>query len=456
MAQILCITSGLTGILNASFELVSRLQAAGHTCTCASPKQVSEKVTAQGFNYVQFPEINFDPAPALPNYKGALRKLNRLFYKFRHSNTRRSQAIEGLGMKAFGKQIGTLKPDLIIVDVELHEHIMTLVTSGHKVLLLSQWFSLWNRKGLPSLQQATIPGIGFAGSPLGLKISWLQIKANRWWMFAKKNLLSGGTDRRSVLKQYAKEVGFPLSYIPENYWPGPFTYDRLPVISMTSEYLEFRHSERPNHTYVGPMVYTKRIETSSSDEMTRKIAKLIAKKEQEHQQLIYCSVSTFRSGDTAFIRKVIDAVEGQQNWVLILGLGGLLNEHFTENLPNNVHAFNYIPQLQVLASADLSINHGGIHTINECVHFEVPMLIYSGKRSDQSGCAARVHFHGLGLMADKDIDSKEQIREKITTVLSNQKFRENVVAVNERNKVYNTDHTVQQLIDRMLKEKEQI
>ena len=43
MAKIICITTGLTGILNASFELVARLQQAGYEVCYASPKNVAEK-----------------------------------------------------------------------------------------------------------------------------------------------------------------------------------------------------------------------------------------------------------------------------------------------------------------------------------------------------------------------------------------------------------------------------
>ena len=37
MAHILCMTTGLTGILNASFEVVRRLEKRGHRLTYACP-----------------------------------------------------------------------------------------------------------------------------------------------------------------------------------------------------------------------------------------------------------------------------------------------------------------------------------------------------------------------------------------------------------------------------------
>ncbi|MEM6770268.1 MAG: nucleotide disphospho-sugar-binding domain-containing protein, partial [Bacteroidota bacterium] len=159
--------------------------------------------------------------------------------------------------------------------------------------------------------------------------------------------------------------------------------------------------------------------------------------EDKGKRIILVTVSTLSVGDADFLRRVVEAVAEEDDWKVILGLGGKLKANdltvsgFSsagagekpgqgagENLPANVHAFSYVPQLKVLAVADLSINHGGIHTIHECLHFGVPMLVYSGKRSDQPGCAARVHYHGVGLMADKDLDPPEVIRQKIAEVMA--------------------------------------
>lgn len=413
MSKTLIITTGLTGILNASFELASRRISEGEECVLCSPADVGNKVRAQGFKYLQFDPVNFDPAPEISYFNGPLRKLKRLFHKYLFRKERKEQALHSLGMDSFLAKMKQEKPDLILIDMELHEHIMTLVAHDFNIKLLSQWFSTWNRKGLPPIVTDIILGEGFRGSAFGIKCAWTKIKVQRWWMFYKKKLLSAGTDRRSILLQYADKVGFSRNLIKENYWPGPISYDQLPVLSMTSEQLEFPHDQRPNLEYIGAMVYEKRIDIDCPEDTLQKISQLIELKIEKNQKLIYCSVSTFEKGDQGFIQKVIEAVSEHKEWMLIIGLGGKLDLGSVEELPANVHAFKYVPQMQVLKEADLSINHGGIHTINECVHYGVPMLVYSGKRSDQNGCAARVQYHGLGLMGDKDREHKEAIRKKI-------------------------------------------
>lgn len=450
MAKIVVITSGLTGILHASFELVARLEAAGHSVIYACPKAVGEKVQAQGFDYVQLPAVNYFPEPELPILKGKLQKISRLYFKWKNKKSRQRVAVASLGMEEFTKTIENLNPNLWILDVELHEHIMTLVAKKKRVLLLSQWFSLWHRKGLPPLLQDTIPGENWRGNSMGLAFAWWKIKRQRWWIFWKKKIRSGGTNRRSVLKNYAQKIGFPKRYILENYWPGPFVYGELPVMNMTALELEFPHDIRPNSHYIGPMVFENRVDIQTNIEVDERLETIFKIKKETGKKLIYCSVSTYRKGDKTLLKKITEAVRGRDNWILILGLGGMLETDFLQPLPENVHAFGWIPQLKVLAQADLSINHGGIHTINECVHFGVPMLVYSGKKSDQNGCAARVHFHKIGMMADKDLDDVETIENKINSVLTEENYRKNVKNMREDFNKYKTENRLNKIVNQFL------
>ncbi|MEM9821938.1 MAG: nucleotide disphospho-sugar-binding domain-containing protein [Bacteroidota bacterium] len=450
MAHILCITSGLTGILNASFEMVSRLEAAGHRVSCASPKAVQEKVEAQGFTFLPLPPMAIALAPPLPQFKGIWGKAQRMWLKYRLAGQRKTAAIEALQMEHFRNLLRSEAPDFLIVDVELHEYIMTAYSMQQPMILLSQWFSLWKRPGLPPLLHDTLPGQGWSGSTLGLQLAWLKIRLNRWWIFQKKKWRSMGTNRRAVLQTYAQQVGFPLDYIRENYWPGPFTYGQLPVISITAKEMEFPHDLRPNLHYVGPMVYAQRKE-KKDQKVIQSIEQILKDGIEKERTIIYCSVSTFKTGDVQFLQKVIEAVRAQKQWVLIIGMGGLLQQERFAALPENVYAFSWVPQLKVLAKAHLSINHGGIHTINECIYYKVPMLVYSGKRSDQNGCAARVAYHELGIMGDKDKDDVTAIREKITAVCSQRIYQKNIDQLHERMQLYQKDKKLTKIVEAMIK-----
>lgn len=426
--------------------MVRRLEAAGYQVTYASPKAVGAIAKVNGLTYQQLPPTNFFPAPDLPVFQGRFRKVKRLWYKIKYRKARKKQAVLNLGMTEFRQLLDELSPDLLLIDVELHEHLMTAQTTHIPMVLLSQWFSLWNRVGLPPLSDTTIPNLHWQGSKIGLVFAWQKIKVHRWWMFTKKRIRSVGTNRRSILKKYAQQIGFPKAYLHENYWPGPFTYAKLPVISMVLAEMEFPHDKRPNLHYVGAMIGKKRADVQNDKVTQRRLQAIFEIKKHTATALIYCTLSSFKQGDTAFLKRLIEAVKDREDWQLILGLGGQLDIKSLGELPANVHAFSWVPQMEVLAKANCSINHGGIHTINECIHFQVPMLVYSGKRSDQNGCAARVHYHGLGIMADKDKDDSTVIAAKIERVLTEQKYKNNLQKMHQHYRRYQSEQVLEQYI----------
>jgi UDP:flavonoid glycosyltransferase YjiC (YdhE family) len=438
VAKIICITTGLTGILHASFEVVSRLEKAGHQVTYACPWDIEEKVVKQGFNYLQLPPVNFNPAPALPDFQGPLVRLKKIGTSLLKIKERRMKAIEALGMDKFSAVLDELEPDFMLIDLELHDFILTAVSKEIPTVLLNQFFSIWESPNLPPIHQPTIPGQGWRGHRLGIKLAWLIVRARQKLFAWKRRLLTAFTDRRSILLYYAKQIGFPSNELIEEYeFPPPLTYRMLPVISLTAWELEFPHTPRPNLYYVGPMVFLNRQDPNADSRINNQLEQIFEAKNERGFKLIYCSFSTLQKADEKFVQRIIEAVSNRTEWKLIIGLGGLLKNASFKNVPKNVYTYEWVPQLQVLRYADCSINHGGIHTINECIHFGVPMLIYSGKKFDQDGNAARIAFHGLGIMADKDIDDAQNIQNRIETILTDSSFKTRVDEINSQLKKQN-------------------
>ncbi|MEM6277645.1 MAG: nucleotide disphospho-sugar-binding domain-containing protein, partial [Pseudomonadota bacterium] len=69
------------------------------------------------------------------------------------------------------------------------------------------------------------------------------------------------------------------------------------------------------------------------------------------------------------------------------------------DLPDNVTLVPWGPQRALLEHADVAVIHAGVASVIECIEAEVPMLLYP-QVNDQQGNAARVAFHGLGLIGD--------------------------------------------------------
>jgi UDP:flavonoid glycosyltransferase YjiC (YdhE family) len=116
-------------------------------------------------------------------------------------------------------------------------------------------------------------------------------------------------------------------------------------------------------------------------------------------------------------------------WTLVLGLGRKAAAKDLGTVPENVFLLDWAPQIEILQQADAAITHGGSSTINECVRFAVPMVVYSTGHVDQPGNTARVAYHGLGLAADRRRDGPGAIARNVERVLHDEAMRGKLCAM---------------------------
>lgn len=427
-SHIAVVISGLSGRMHSGFELLSRLEMEGHQVTCLCQPYTTEVVAKQGFDYLEIPQINFkysDP-------KANVEKTSWFQKWMRHLNNRRSRYEQGkkwLQLGEYEKIWTELKPDHVLVDVELHDLIFTAYAARIPVTLFHTWFSDTPSIGLPPIRSSITPGKGFGGSTLG--IAWARIidraKIRGRLYF---NKLRFQEYRRATLKKYAQEIGFPVADLSLSTLPPLYRFKKLPILLLALSELDFPHRPAKNISYVGPMVYKDRDDGIDDTDTAQRLNEIFIYKEECHKKLIYCSVSSFVTGDVTFLKRVVAAVRDETDWLMVLSTGGNLPQEKLGVFPKNVHIFDWVPQLQVLEKADCSINHAGINSINECLHFSVPILAYSGKMFDQNGNAARIHYHGLGLRGDKDKDDVAVIRKNIRTVLTDPKYQNTISEFN--------------------------
>ncbi|MEM1336659.1 MAG: glycosyltransferase [Bacteroidota bacterium] len=83
-----------------------------------------------------------------------------------------------------------------------------------------------------------------------------------------------------------------------------------------------------------------------------------------------------------------------------------------DEVPENVTIFRWVPQQEVLKKASIVVTHGGLGTIKECIHHNVPMLVIPMGR-DQHDNAKRVVHHRLGLDANIDVLNPELLSLKL-------------------------------------------
>ncbi|MFD2726453.1 nucleotide disphospho-sugar-binding domain-containing protein [Hyunsoonleella rubra] len=437
MAHIALIITGLTGRLFSSFEMATRLEKEGHKITYLCPMDVKEKVESIGFDYVQLPEINYNFEARNQKNKPQSNWIKRLGNHFRQYSTHYTKGKEILGLDVYNTILNNLNPHHIIIDVELHDIIFASLNLDAQITLFTAWFNNEMRADLklPPIRTCTIPGKGIKGSWLGILLSWTFVKLKvRGRIIVNK--LKFRDYRRSVLKTHALKQGMPSKNIILSNLPDLFAYTNIPTISMTLAEMDFPH-DPPNHfKYIGPMVYEQR-EMKFDKNVAKMIENVVKIKSESEKKLIYFSASSFINPEMDYINRVIKAVKDRRDWLMIVSLGGKLNpSEFESVVTDNVYILSWVPQLQVLNQADCCITHCGVNSLNECIYFGVPMLAYSGKYFEQSGNAARIHFHKLGIMGDKDKDSPKIIEKNLERVLDDLTFKNNADRFKEICKVY--------------------
>lgn len=430
MAHIAIVTGLLKGRINSSFEMSSRLQKEGHRITYLCQPESQERIEESGFLCFPVSEITFDyHDPRLPLTASWFEKF---IFHFKNLKSHYSHGKKILKLEEHKEVLRKVKPDLVLVDTEIHDFIFTALELKIPVKLLTTWFSDTISLRNPSIRTNVFPGKGFNGTKLGVFLSWVKMRIKIHGRVLI-NRLTFENYRRWMFKKYAKEIGFDTSGMLVNTLPPLWSFTNLPIISMTMSEQEFPHKLAKNITYVGPMVYQKRKTLNEDAIESQRFKKIFELKERENKKLIYCSVSSFVKGDVTFLKKVINAVAHEKKWLMVMTLGGNINTELLGELPSNVFLFSWVQQLKILANTDCSINHAGNNTINECIHFKVPMLVYSGKCFDQNGSAAKVAYHGMGIRGDKDIDDSKVINKNIFRILNESSFKSKMI---EMNKLY--------------------
>ncbi len=371
-------------MLKASCDLSHRLQQLGHTVLCASPFRGGDYARHQGLDFVE-----------LPSYK--------MHYK---PWTSRRRIIKSWGHDQLDRLLHVRQIDLVIIDQELHELILYLISSQHRCVLLSQWFPVWPQMHLPPLTSDSRykPSHDYTAE-------WTKLYAQNKRNTLKKSIRHLAKNRQSNLRYYADLIGVPSSDYLQGAWPSAMIYRHLPTLHLTISSLDLPGNTRSTDHHIGAQIRYDRQEMRSTG-LDLEALKVIA----QEKPIIMCTLSSMPGGNQEHLQYVIEAVRRHPEWHMIMTMSG----HSTlviDSLPSHIQTYDWVDQLSLLAHTSVSIHHGGIHTIQECVHHQVPMLVISGGRHDQPGCAARVAHHSIGVTLSADSSSADQIEVHLQELL---------------------------------------
>ncbi len=419
--------------LNTSFELARRLKSRGHRITYVTYTGLKSRISENGFEFVG---INWGRSVVTDsNYQfhGNMRLWQKLarfpdLLKLRHEIIQRF-----VTNMEFEDALKELKPDILIIDLEMQPYVIASSHLGIPTILFFDMFSVWKTPGIPPLDSTLVPNKSWFRW-LVIKWLWFCWDVQRFRDAIRRKILTFGTDWVSVLKVLAQYKQFPFRKEADcSHWLTPLVFRSIPVVTTNVLEMEFSPNPPKNVHYVGPLISHKDNQHRANENFEEIFCSLISQREEKGlvRPLIYCSISTFVQADKDFLRNVLQVFEIKKDWDMILSLSKKVRIQDLGPIPSNVFAFDWIPQPKVLEYADGAISHGGTTSINECIYFGVPMVVYSTKTMDHNGNAARVAYHRLGIVADKDKDKVEDIIHNIEFVLTDLNIKTSVLKMRE-------------------------
>lgn len=159
-----------------------------------------------------------------------------------------------------------------------------------------------------------------------------------------------------------------------------------------------------SYVYVGPTIDTTRPETPMDI------------RKGPDQKLIYIAVGTLYRANLAFFQACMEAF-ADPAYAVIMSVGKAVDPDALIPIPDNFTVAQFVPQLQILRTADVFITHGGMNSINEAVTFDVPMVVVPNT-VEQSINAARIEQLQCGVYLDHAQLSVETLRASVSQVLT--------------------------------------
>jgi MGT family glycosyltransferase len=163
--------------------------------------------------------------------------------------------------------------------------------------------------------------------------------------------------------------------------------------------------------------------------------------------VVYASFGSQIYYQPRLFRTLIEAVRGR-DVQLVLSVSELLDTPLLGELPDNVLAVRYTPQLALLPRASAFVTHGGANSVMEALRFGVPLLVHP-ICNDQFHNARFAEESGVGLRADLEHGSPQQCWEGLSALLTPGEVRRRVAAVQASYRARDGAREAAKLVERL-------
>jgi len=403
----------------------TELRSAGYRVFYLGPSGAETMVRRAGFEFeplhcLDAISIPFGIRWRPPRTQDDIRRwLSSLFVNYTYAHRETGNLVKSLPRYAaeVDNVVKTVQPSLLLFDPFVLVFYSLFHKHGVPAAALSTKPLLEPDPDVPPYTAYYMPTYSWA-SDVRVRLSWLACRA-RYTLWAHYDRALSGYDLRSLAREISRGTGFRID---REWATRPVLFDMrfrsLPELVLHAREFDFtRRQPLPANVYfLGPNVYEQRHENSLPwDELNLR------------QKVIFCSVGTVLHADSLarrerFFRELLVVLADRPQYTLIVALGPGISPKKFSGVPDNVHLYPRVPQLDVLGRADLFITHGGSNSVKESISRGVPMLVYPD-RGDQPGVSARVVQRGLGERAPMSQARAPDIAKLIDRLLYHPKYR---------------------------------
>ncbi|MGH0924494.1 macrolide family glycosyltransferase [Bacillus pacificus] len=142
------------------------------------------------------------------------------------------------------------------------------------------------------------------------------------------------------------------------------------------------------------------------------------------KEVIYISMGTLLEGLEPFFNMCIDAFSDFDG-IVVMAIGDRNDRSEIKKAPDNFIIAPYVPQSEVLSEADVFITHGGMNSVHDAIHFNVPFVIIPHDK-DQPMIAQRLTELEAAHRLLKENVNVQTLKEAVTDVLSNEKYKHGI------------------------------
>lgn len=148
---------------------------------------------------------------------------------------------------------------------------------------------------------------------------------------------------------------------------------------------------------------------------------------KSERPVVYISLGTVIKGTVFFFQNCVDAFRGE-NLDVIISVGQKFDVRKLKNVPQNVHIYKSVPQLDVLKMADVFVTHGGMNSVSEALVYGTPMVAIPFV-SDQPVNARRIEKLGVGKKLEYSAANKNTIKNTVFSVALDSDIKTNLTKV---------------------------